>query len=202
VRSEKQPVAPQRRCGPTIPDHSPFTIRRLSPTTARCSPLAARRFPPFAIRGFSPMLPRPRKWVSHERPLRAPSPPGRGGGEGERREKREVREEKSAVGAQRSALTGFVPVATWAGLGPAPTSTSTIRNSPFAIRHSPFFSARHSLLAVFHHSLFAIRYSRFLTDPRWPTEMGVQQRMRGCPRNGGPGLESSPTASPCRGRAG
>jgi hypothetical protein len=32
------------------------------------------------------------------------------------------------------------------------------------------------------HSLFAIRYSRILTDPCSPTEMGVQQRMRGCPR--------------------
>jgi hypothetical protein len=32
------------------------------------------------------------------------------------------------------------------------------------------------------HSLFAIRYLRFLTDPCSPTEIGVQQRMRGCPR--------------------
>jgi hypothetical protein len=55
--------------------------------------------------------------------------------------------------------------------------------SPFAIRYSPF--------AVFLHSPFAIRDSRFLTDPCSPTkmgvqqriaEMGVQQRMRGCPR--------------------
>jgi hypothetical protein len=56
---------------------------------------------------------------------------------------------------------GFVPVATWAGLGPAPTSTSTIHHSPFAIRHSPSFSARRSPLAARHLSPFAIRNSPF-----------------------------------------
>jgi hypothetical protein len=74
------------------------------------------------------------------------------------------------------------------GLRTRPYQDPTIRHSrfaifnPFAIRRLPPLATRHSLLAVFHHSPFAIRYSRFLTDPCSPTEMGVQQRTRGCPQ--------------------
>jgi hypothetical protein len=57
-------------------------------------------------------------------------------------------------------------VAGRAGLGPAPTWTSTIRHSrftihhsPFAIRHSPFFSIRHSLFAIRGFSPLAARCS-------------------------------------------
>jgi hypothetical protein len=50
-----------------------------------------------------------------------------------------------------------VPQTTRAGLGPAPTSTSAIQHSPFAIRRFFPFAIRHSLFAVFFHSLFAIR---------------------------------------------
>jgi hypothetical protein len=41
-------------------------------------------------------------------------------------------------------------------------------HSPFAIRHSPYFSARRSLLAIFHHSPFAIRNSRFAVSHHSP----------------------------------
>jgi hypothetical protein len=59
----------------------------------------------------------------------------------------------SRQGAARLRGYRFVPVATWAGLGPAPTSTSTIHHSLFAIRYSPSLAIRYSPFAVFLRSL-------------------------------------------------
>jgi hypothetical protein len=62
---------------------------------------------------------------------------------------------------------GFVPVAAWAGLGPAPTSTTTVHHSLFAIRYSLSFSIRYSPFAIRRFSPFAIRYSRFAVRRCW-----------------------------------
>jgi hypothetical protein len=150
--------------------HSPFAIRDslfavLAPLAARCSPRAVgvheRRLADTSAdcRGKACRAPTP--CLPTGLCARAASPIAPGAGPPAR--------------CRGHNITG-------AGLGPAPTWTSTIPHSQFGIRHSRSFSIRNSLFAVLaplatrnsplaiRHSLFAIRRSSPLvvSCPCWP----------------------------------
>jgi hypothetical protein len=137
-----QRIGAQRRCAltnhaspfrPTI-RNSPFAIRYLlsfCPFAAHCSPLAVFHHSPFAIRHS----------LSFDSPF--------AGAAGQ------------PAGRSNAAPLRPRRLAARAGLGPAPTSTSTIRHSRFAVIRCSLLAARHSPLAIFPHSPFAIRHSLF-----------------------------------------
>jgi hypothetical protein len=184
-RSESRPPGAQHRCTPTIPHHSPFAVLfhslfaiRYSPCfTARRSLLAVSHHSPFAIRCLSPFAicrnfplaarSSPRAWVStnggsptHPRTVRArhavPLPFAYTRVGVHERPGPSWRADGLPARFRRHNTTG-------AGLGPAPTSTNTIRHSRFAIRHPPYFSIRHSLSFTIHRSPLAARCSPSFT---------------------------------------
>jgi hypothetical protein len=162
--------------------HSPFAIRhslsftiRHPPLATRCAPLAVfhdslfaiRHSPyfPFAIRRIFPLAARssPRAVGVHKRRLADASADCRGTA---RRAPTLCLPTGRCARAAWPFAAGDGPPArcrrhntTGAGLGPAPTSTSTIHHSPFAIRYSPFAVFFYSPFAVFHHPPLATRYS-------------------------------------------